>query len=174
MLVGRPALAKAGREATMKQETARRAAELVRQCRVATLGTLHDNAPLVSMVPFAVLQAPFAFIVLVSGLSAHTRDMLADPRVSLLVMEPEVAGAPVHALARISVSGEARPIRPDDPSFVAARAAYAARFPDMTGLFELGDFGLFAIRPVAVRVVAGFAQAHTIEPDTLAQALATP
>ncbi len=155
----------------MKDEAARRGAELVRRCRVAALGTLHDHAPQVSMVPYAVLQAPFAFVLLVSGLASHTRDMLADPRVSLLAMEPEVAGEPVHALARISVTAEARPVRPDDVNFVAARAAYAARFPDMTGLFELGDFGLFALRPRAVRVVAGFAQAHSISPDTLAEAL---
>jgi len=41
----------------------------------------------------------------------------------------------------------------------------------MTGLFELGDFGLFAIEPRAVRVVLGFAQAATLEPATLAAAL---
>jgi putative heme iron utilization protein len=54
-----------------------------------------------------------------------------------------------------------------------AHAAYAARFPDMTGLFELGDFRLFAIEPQAVRVVLGFAQAASLEPATVAAALAS-
>ena len=42
----------------------------------------------------------------------------------------------------------------------------------MTQLFALGDFALFAIEPETVRVVAGFAQAATITPARLADALA--
>jgi hypothetical protein len=41
----------------------------------------------------------------------------------------------------------------------------------MTGLFALADFALFAIEPVAVRVVAGFAQAASITPQRLESAL---
>ena len=53
----------------------------------------------------------------------------------------------------------------------AARASYLERFADMSGLFELGDFTLVAIDPAIVRVVAGFAQAATIAPASLAQCL---
>lgn len=156
----------------MKDEVAARAATLLAQCRVAALGTLHGHAPAVSMTPYALVPAPFMLVVLVSGLSAHTRDMQADPRVGLLVMEPEHAGANVHALARIALQGEAEPLAPEAAGYAAARAAYLARFPAMAGLFDLGDFGLFAIRPNAVRVVAGFAQAHSLTPETLAAAVA--
>jgi putative heme iron utilization protein len=41
-------------------------------------------------------------------------------------------------------------------------------------LFELGDFELFAIEPVAVRAVMGFAQAHSLTPATLAGATLAP
>lgn len=157
--------------ATMNDEVAAGAAALLAQCRVAALGTLHEGAPAVSMTPYAIVPAPFMFVVLVSGLSAHTRDMQADPRVALLIMEPEHAGANVHALARISVQGEAEPLPPEGIDYAAAHAAYLARFPSMAGLFDLGDFALYAIRPTAVRVVAGFAQAHSLTPATLAGAL---
>jgi putative heme iron utilization protein len=156
----------------MKEEAAAKAAELIGRCRVGALGTLHEQAPAVSMTPYSLLQAPFAFIVLVSGLSAHTRDMVADRRVALMVMEPERDDANVHALARVSVQGEARPVRPGDAHHAAARAGYEARFPGMRELFDLGDFGLFAIRPTAIRVVAGFAQAHSVAPESLAAAFA--
>jgi len=53
----------------------------------------------------------------------------------------------------------------------AARASYLERFADMSGLFELGDLTLVAIDPAMVRVVAGFAQAATITPASLAQCL---
>jgi putative heme iron utilization protein len=155
-----------------KDEAAARAAALLRRCTVASLGTLHNGAPGVTMTPYALATDRFAFLVLVSGLSAHTRDMVADPRVGLMVVEPEGGATPSHALARVSIQGEARPLDRDDPGYRMAQDAYAARFADMTGLFQLGDFRLFAIEPVAVRVVLGFAQAASLEPATLAAALA--
>lgn len=158
-------------ELSVKDQSAGRAAELVRCCKVAALGTLHNGAPSVSMVPYAISEDPFAFIVLVSTLSAHTKEMLADPNVALLIMEPETDTKPPHTLARVSMHGKAERIAQDDPRLSAARAAYSARFPDMVGLFELGDFTLFAIAPAAVRVVAGFAQAASIMPASLARSI---
>ncbi len=38
-------------------------------------------------------------------------------------------------------------------------------------MFDLPDFSLFAIRPVSVRVVAGFAQAVTLQPEAFVAAL---
>jgi heme iron utilization protein len=152
----------------MKNQSAVRAAELVRRCRVAALGTLRDGAPSVSMVPYVILEQPLAFIVLVSTLAAHTREMLADGNVGLMIMEPESEARPAHTLARVSMQGRAEPIARDNPRFAAARAAYSARFPDMVELFELGDFTLFAIDPSGARVIAGFAQAASITPESLA------
>jgi hypothetical protein len=153
----------------MKEQAAVIAADLVRLCKVAALGTLHEGAPSVSMVPYAIIKDPFAFIVLVSALSAHTGDMLENPSVALMIAEPESDTKPPHALARVSVHGRAQPIAKTDPWYDAARASYVARFPGMGGLFELGDFTLVAIDPATVRVVAGFAQAATITAASLAQ-----
>jgi hypothetical protein len=156
----------------VKDAAAARAAALVARTMTASLGTLHDGAPSVTMTPYAVLPEPFALIVQVSGLASHTRDMLADPRVALLVVEGEGGGAPPHALARVALQGRARALDVDDAAYAAARACYSGRFPDMTGLFGLGDFRLFAIEPESVRVVLGFAQATSLTPATLAAALA--
>lgn len=123
------------------------------------------------MVPYAIIGEPLAFIVLVSTLAAHTREMLADTNVALMIMEPEGGTRTPHALARVSMQGRAEPIAPDDPRHGVAHAAYSARFPDMTGLFDLGDFTLFAIVPTEVRVIAGFAQAASIAPESLARSL---
>jgi len=122
------------------------------------------------MAPYAILEDPFAFLVLVSALSAHTGDMLANPSVALMIVEPETAAKAPHALARVSVQARARPIAKADPGYAAARASYIGRFADMAGLFELGDFTLVAIDPAAVRVVAGFARAATITPASLRSA----
>ena len=155
----------------MKTEAATVAGALVRQRRVAALGTIHAGAPAVSMVPYAIRSGPFALIILVSALSAHTKDMLDQPQVAVLVTEPEREGTPAHTLARVSLEAIARPLAADDPGYGAARAGYGARFPDMAMLFELGDFTLFALTPRAVRAVLGFARAHSLAPDALARAV---
>jgi hypothetical protein len=98
--------------------------------------------------------------------------MRAQPKIGVLVAEAERQGAPVHALARVSLEASARVLAVDDPIYASARASYVARFPDMAMLLDLGDFKLYALAPCAVRVVLGFAQAHSLTPETLASAVA--
>ena len=137
----------------------------------AALGTLHAGAPYVSMVPFALLPDLPAFVIHVSRLAAHTGDMLAEPRVSLLINAGEQPGASPLALPRITLLGTARPLAHDAPEYPAARQAYQARFPDAAAMFNLGDFSLFLIVPSEARWIAGFAQARTLTPAALARAL---
>jgi len=155
----------------VKDEAADRAAGLVRRCRTAALGTLRGGAPSVSMVPYAIVADPFSFVILVSSLAAHTKDLQASGEVGLMIVEPEGGAQPPHTLARVSMRGKAAPIVQDDPRYPAARSAYAARFPDMTNLFYLRDFAFFAIAPTEVRVVTGFAQAASISPEALEHAV---
>jgi putative heme iron utilization protein len=155
----------------MKERAAERAADLLRRHRIAALGTLRDGAPSVTMTPFALIADPLQLVVLVSGLASHTKDMRDDGRVGVLVTEPESDALSVHTLARVSMQCDARALLPADPNYDAARQAYANRFPDMTGLFSLADFALFAIEPASVRVVSGFAQAASITPASLAAAV---
>jgi putative heme iron utilization protein len=150
----------------------RRVRALLDEQAVASLGTLHDGAPFVSMVPFALLPMGAGIAIHVSSLATHTKDMLANPRVSLMVMAAPGPGVSPQALARVTLQGDALRIPEDTPIHAAGRAAYLARFPQSAQTFELGDFGLFAIRPSSARFVGGFAQAKTLGPEGLAEALA--
>ncbi len=67
-------------------------AHLLRERRTAALGTLRTGAPFVSMVPYAIAADGSGFVVHVSKLAAHTKDMLADARVSLLVADAQSRG----------------------------------------------------------------------------------
>jgi len=149
-----------------------RLAALVRSREAAALGTLHAGAPFVSMAPYAVLPDGSAFVVHVSRLASHTKDMLGEPRVSLLVMQGEGEGVEAQALARLSVQGEARPLAKGSVEEAAGREAYLARFPEAEPLTSFGDFSFFAIRPVQARFVAGFAQAMSVAGETLCRILA--
>lgn len=143
---------------------------LLRAQTIAALGTLHRGEPYVSMVPFALAEREPAFLVHVSALSAHTRDMLEHPRVSLLVVAPDDGGWP-QARARATVQGDAAPLDPASAHYAAARARYLQRYPHAADIFALPDFSLFAIRPASARFIAGFARAVSLNPEQLALAL---
>jgi putative heme iron utilization protein len=155
----------------LSPEHAAQLAGLVHGRTAGALGTLHAGAPFVSMVPYAILPGGGAFVIHVSRLAGHTKDMLADPRVSLLVMQPEGEGVAAQALARVSVQGEAREMEKGSDDERNCREAYLARFPEAAPLTEFGDFSFFAIEPTQARFVAGFAQAMTVTAETLAKTL---
>ena len=155
----------------MKDEQAANLRELLASRSTAALGTLHSGAPYVSMVPFVLLKDGSAFVVHVSRLAAHTGDMLAEPRVSLLVTGVERSAASPLAVPRVTLLGTARQLSGDAADYPASRQAYLARFPEAASMFNLGDFSLFLITPTEVRWVAGFAQARTLSPAALARAV---
>lgn len=162
--------------------------------RLAALATLHRGEPSVSMVPFVLLPQCGSAVVHVSRLATHTKDMLEQPAVALLlvadaqVAEPPAAQAQASAALpsggetqdahnplarpRLSLKGRALPCPPDAPRYAAARAAYLERLPDALELFSFPDFALFLIEPVSARFVAGFGRAHSLTVERWRAALA--
>lgn len=151
--------------------------KLVYSRAIAALGTTEKDEPFVSMVPYILHGAAADFLIHVSGLSAHTRQMLAQPRVSIMVTAAEDAvdedGRAIQpqALPRVTVQGEATRIDPASAEYAAAKDAYLARFPPAQQMFELPDFSLFAVSPTAVRFIAGFGKAHSLSPETWARTM---
>jgi heme oxygenase (biliverdin-IX-beta and delta-forming) len=144
--------------------------QLIHGRMIAALGTLHQGAPFVSMVPYAVARDG-GLILHVSRLADHTGDMLDNPEVSLLITEAEASGKMSQALARVTVQGRAKMLHRDSEKYTDVREIYLSRFPDAAPLFEFSDFSIFVIEPVSARVIAGFGQAVTITADDFATAL---
>src|SRR5215475_10396944 len=145
--------------------------QLIHGRMIAALGTLHQRAPFVSMVTYAVATNG-DFILHVSRLASHTHDMLDDLDVSLLIAESESSGKLPQALARVTFQGRAQMLERDSKKHIDAREVYLSRFPDAASLFEFADFNIFIIKPVSARVIAGFGQAVTITGEDLATSLA--
>ena len=146
--------------------------EMLNTQRVASLGTLNaEGGPFVSMVPFAIDPVAGCLVIHVSLLAPHTRNLLTNPAVSMMVMQPEAAGEPVHALPRVSMDGTAARLKPESPSWLAARSVYLARFPDAEPMTHLADFSFVAVYLTAARQVAGFGSARPLEEDDLAALL---
>ncbi|MCJ7798442.1 MAG: pyridoxamine 5'-phosphate oxidase family protein, partial [Polaromonas sp.] len=92
--------------------------DLLAARRVAALGTLdaeQPELPFVSMVPFARCAAEASLVVHLSTLAPHTRNLLAHPKVSLMVMAAEVDGQAVHALPRVTLDAVAQVPARDSP-----------------------------------------------------------
>lgn len=146
---------------------------LLQSRRVASLGTIASDAgALVTMVPYAIEPDLGCLVIHVSQLAAHTRNLESRPRVSMLVMQGEVPGEPVHALPRVSIDGVASPLQPDGPRWLACRTAYLRRFPDAELMTQLADFRFFAIEVTGARQVAGFGAARSLDAEELRLALA--
>jgi heme oxygenase (biliverdin-IX-beta and delta-forming) len=133
---------------------------------VAALATLHSGEPAVSMVPFAMLS-DIGFVIHVSRLATHTRDMLRNPAVALLVTASLAEADSPLALPRASIQGDARQCLPDSPGYPEARRAYLAKLPDAEELFSFSDFSLFIVEPKSIRYVAGFGRAVSLTPERM-------
>jgi putative heme iron utilization protein len=131
------------------------ARRLLRSGLTATLATVGaDGAPYASFVGYAT-RLDGAPIFLLSGLSAHTRNLARDPRFSLLIAEPpKPAGDPMDS-ARLTLGG--RVARSDDP---ADRARYLRRHPSADLYAGLADFKIHVASVSDVHIVGGFGRAR--------------
>lgn len=146
-------------------------ARIIRAGRWAALATQGDGGPLASMVAYAYEPDFGGFLMHLSRLSLHTRNLLANPSASIAISEPDTAQVrDPQTLARVSIQGEAQPLRADSPGYATARALYEQRFPDSSLLFGFEDFVLLRLLPREARFVAGFARAYTVSGGELREA----
>lgn len=145
---------------TRRSFTGIEARRLLRRARIATLATLNtqDGVPYASLASLAT-DVEGHPLILISTLAWHTRNLLADPRASVLVAEPPATGDPLTG-PRVTVMG--RFVRTDDP---AHRRRYLARHPEAAMYADFGDFAFWRLEPVTIHAVAGFGRIETLGPD---------
>ena len=135
----------------MKAELESTMAAMVRNARVAGLGTLRDGTPLVSMVAYLPEEDFSAFYIHVSQLAQHTQDLIKDSRVGLMISEPDDGRPDPQTLARLSILGVAEKVNREAPEYPEVQKGYISRFPQSAPLFGFGDFGLWKIVPTSAR-----------------------
>ena len=140
----------------MDTESRRMLAHLIRTQRIATLGTLREGAPFVSMVLFAPSPDFSTFSIHISRLAHHTRNILGDPRVSLMIAGTDTGTQDPLTLARVSIQGVAVEVPLTGSEYEEIKSAYLIKHPHATFNFQLGDLSLFGIRVSMARYVAGF------------------
>jgi putative heme iron utilization protein len=137
------------------------AKKLIREARSGALATLLAGAgdPYCSLVNVATAAdgAPLLFI---SRLAVHTKNIMADPRVSLMLDERK-AGDPLEG-ARVMLMGTAVPATDE-----ASRRRYLARQPEAEMFAGFGDFSFYRIELKGAHLVAGFGRIVDLKPNDL-------
>src|SRR5689334_5133288 len=95
---------------SMNSEDLASVASLLRSQRIAALGTLRDASPFASMVAYVAEPNFGGFLLHLSRLAAHTKQILAAPQSSLLIHERDDERDDPQTLARITLVGAATPI----------------------------------------------------------------
>jgi putative heme iron utilization protein len=112
-------------------------------------------------------------IFLISTMAMHTQNLLADPRSSLLVTQPDAGGDPLGA-SRVTLLGNVLPVPETDVA--EARKLYLARHADSKYWVDFKDFSFYRMSVVDVYHVGGFgvmgwvpaSDYYAAQPDPLA------
>lgn len=139
---------------------ARLTRSLLGRSRQGALATLmrEGGDPYCSLVNVASLPDGSP-ILLISRLAVHTKNILADPRVSLMLDE-RAPGDPLEG-ARIMLAGAAEEAK-DDAELLKRR--YLAAHPSAEDFVGFKDFSFFRIVPKGVHLVAGFGRIVDLVP----------
>src|SRR6195256_661940 len=134
------------------------AKKLMREARSGALATLMAGSgdPYCSLVNVAT-PADGSPLLLISRLAVHTRNVLADHRVSLMIDERR-DGDPLQG-ARIMLSGTATAT--SDPDI---RRRYLDRQPESVMFAGFGDFSFYRIALKGAHLVAGFGRIVDLAP----------
>ncbi len=138
----------------------RLARSLLRRSRQGALATLMAGSgdPYCSLVNVAS-HADASPILLISRLALHTKNILADNRVSLMLDE-RAAGDPLEG-ARIMLAGRAEEA---DEAAEMLRRRYLNAHPSAEAFVDFGDFSFFRIVPSGAHLVAGFGRIIDLQP----------
>jgi hypothetical protein len=140
----------------------RLAKSLIRRNRQGALATLMAGTgdPYCSLVNVAS-HPDGSPILLISRLAVHTKNLLADDRVSLMLDE-RAPGDPLEG-ARIMVAGRA--VEADDDDRALLRQRYLAAHPSAEAFVDFKDFSFFRIHPSGAHLVAGFGRIIDLKPE---------
>lgn len=110
------------------------------------------------------------YYIYTSELSAHTANLAASGRCSVLFIESEAEAKHLFARRRLTLQCSASECHRGSSEFELLMDKFAHKFGDFMGMMrKLADFHLYQLRPKSGGYVAGFAQAYTLEGDGLSQ-----
>ncbi|MBX9911412.1 MAG: DUF2470 domain-containing protein [Beijerinckiaceae bacterium] len=133
---------------------------LLRSARSGALASLgRDGHPASSLVSLAT-DVDGTPLILVSALSAHTGNLIADRRASLLIANTGKGDPLAHA--RITLKLAARRVSRETPEGERVRRRFLARQPKAALYADFGDFSFFSLEVLGASLNGGFGRAYEL------------
>lgn len=136
--------------------------KLLHSAQAATLATQSlqmPGYPYATVVP-NVLDEHHQPVLLISALAEHTKNLLADPKVSISITEPGITN--VQDGQRLTLVGDAEQFEPS-PELIARYLRYVPAAEQYLAL----DFMFFRILPRRLRYIGGVGKMGWVEADAL-------
>ena len=133
--------------------------------QLATLG--EEDYPHCGYTPYLMREegddSVRQFYIFVSELALHTRDLLREPRASIMLIEDEADAKQIFARTRLYYECDVSEINNEHADYTAILDAYEARHGKMVNLLrQLPDFRLLKLQPVSGQFVMGFGKAFRL------------
>lgn len=142
-----------------------REARLMLRCHrygvLSTISKKFDGYPFGSITPYLV-DHDGSLLILISTLAEHTKNILHDPRVSIITHDQR--DTHIQTQGRVTVLGNAE-LEPDREQ---AGQRYLRYFPEAGSYFAMHDFSFYRIRPMAIRYIGGFGRIHWVDMEIYA------
>lgn len=134
-----------------KSEIAADARSLIRRAFKGSLASLDSpsGAPYASLITLAT-DASGAPLLLISTLARHTRNLVEDPRASILIDGTDAAADPLQG-ARLTLSGKAEKVNGE-----AERRRFLARHPEAELYADFPDFSFWRLALEGAHYIGGF------------------
>lgn len=135
---------------------------------LSTHSTKLAGYPFGSVAPF-VLDHACQPIVLISDIAEHTKNIIANPKVSLVVFvaSDSKTGDDLQVNARLTLIGEAEKLNKNN---VDLMARYCRYLPESVGYLAMHDFNFYRINILQARYIAGFGKMGWLQGSELSNA----
>jgi len=128
---------------------------------LSTMSKKFDGYPFGSITPYLVDQDG-SLVILISTLAEHTKNIVHDPRVSLITHDQN--DQRIQTQGRVTAVGNAEPV----PDREQPGQRYLRYFPEAQAYLAMHDFSFYRIRPVAIRYIGGFGRIHWVDMENYA------
>jgi putative heme iron utilization protein len=123
---------------------------------LSTISLKLGGFPFGSIVPFCTDKNGFP-VIYISTIAEHTKNILADPRVSLTLATVDTAN--VQAKGRVTIVGNIEVVEGDQE----VEERYYSYFPKSRGYAAMHSFSFYRIVPKSIRFIGGFGAIHWID-----------
>ncbi len=129
------------------------------QAVLSTLSVDVKGYPFGSVVPYCADRSGQP-VILISDIAQHTRNIVADPRVSLICLDNSADDQ--QASGRVTLLADAIKISADDDDSVWRYYSY---FPHSLDYHKTHGFDFYRLHIKRIRFIGGFGRIHWLDPE---------